>query len=92
MVHNGTNTSFLQNYSSALSERLRHTPSWGGGGKYVFDPPTLTEDLRPRIFLKKSLPQAKNFWGPFFQKFDSFWEKLTVLMVFNGFQCVLNEK
>ena len=57
-------------------------------------PPTLTED-----FLKKRPPQAKNFWGPFFQKFDGFWKKirkingfLAVLTVFNGFQCLHDEK
>ena len=31
-----------------------------GGSKYVFEPPTLTED----------------FWGPFFQKFNGFWKKI----------------
>ena len=40
--------------------------------------------------MKKSPAQAKNFWGPFFQKFDSFWKKnrkinsfLAVLTVFS---------
>ena len=41
----------------------------------------------------------KKFWGPFFQKFDGFWKKiqkingfLAVLTVFNGFQCLHDEK
>ena len=49
--------------------------------------------------MKKSPAQAKNFWGPFFQKFDGFWKKirkingfLAVLTVFNGFQCLHDEK
>ena len=39
--------------------------------------------------MKKSPPQAKNFWGPFFQKFDGFWKKFQKI---NGFQCLHNEK
>ena len=36
--------------------------------------------------MKKSPPQAKNFWGPFFQKFDGFWKKIRKI---NGFLAVL---
>ena len=50
-----------------------------GGMKYAFDPPPLC----PRTFVKltedfyeKSPPYATKFWGPFFQKFGGFWEKL----------------
>ena len=49
---------------------------------------SLTED-----FFEKSPPQAKTFWGPFFQKFDGFginFVKLTVFSVFNGFLTVFN--
>ena len=35
--------------------------------KYVFYHP-----LPPTNFFKYSLPQAKKYWGPFFQKFDGF--------------------
>ena len=35
---------------------------------------------------KISPPQVKNFWGPFFQKFDGFWEKIRKI---NGFLAVL---
>ena len=48
------------------------------GSKYVFGPPTLTED-----FFEKSPPQVKNFWGPFFQNFDGFWKKVQKI---NGFK------
>ena len=42
------------------------------------------------LFLEKRPPQAKNFWGPFFQKFDGFWEKFTVFSGFNGFLTVFS--
>ena len=47
-----------------------------GGPSMFLDPPP---PLWPRTFSKKSPPQAKKFWGPFFEKFDGFWEKI------NGF-------
>ena len=55
-------------------------------------PPTLTEDFRKidrGLFRKKSPAQAKNFWGPFFQKFDGFWKKIRKI---NGFECLHNGK
>ena len=48
----------------------RYIPRHRGGGEVCFRPPPL---LWPRTFMKKSPSQAKNFWGPFFQKFDGFW-------------------
>ena len=46
-----------------------------GGVEYVFYPPHLSDLIckivRP-IFWKKCPPQAKKFWGPFFQKIDVF--------------------
>ena len=40
--------------------------------------------------MKKSPPQAKNFWGPFFQKFDGFWKKFRKINGFNGFLTVFS--
>ena len=64
-------------------------PRHRGGWSMFLTPPTLTEDFRKidrGLFRKKSPPQAKNFWGPFFQKFDGFWKKIRKI---NGFLAVL---
>ena len=69
----------------AKYQYLVHTPSRGGGASmFLTPPPTLTED-----FFLKSPPQANNFWGPFFQKFDGFWKKFRKI---SGFLCLHNEK
>ena len=47
----------------------------GGGVEFVFNPPSFVRpNLQNRLthFSKKSPPQAKKFWGPFFKKIDVF--------------------
>ena len=69
-------------------------PRHRGGGKYVFDPPTLTEDFRKidRVLFWKI---ARRRWKNFGSLFSKIWRFLAVLTVFNGFigcQCLLNTK
>ena len=42
--------------------------------------------------MKKSPPQAKKFWGPFFKKFEGLWKKVRKINGFNGFQIFHTEK